>query len=142
MVVHRRALSNLRTPTYVELRRFCREDRWDETKRTDHWRYTKRLADGTLLRVKVSFGSGQIQDPDLFGAILRDQLRVPRKEFWRAVDEGGPAVRPTLAPAAAAALPAWLWHQLLIAGARREQISALTVDAARSLLDRRRSRPR
>ena len=100
----------MRTPTFADLRRFCREDHWEEKRRTDHWRYTKRLPDGTTARTKVSFGSGQIGDPDLFAAILRDQLHVSRDEFWRVVDHGGPAPRPAAAPeiAPAAELPAWL----------------------------------
>lgn len=133
----------MRTPTFADLRRFCREDRWEEKRRTDHWRYTKRLPDGTTARTKVSFGSGQIGDPDLFAAILRDQLHVSREEFWRVVDHGGPAPRPAAAPeiAPAAELPAWLWERLLKAGATREQISGLTSVDAKRLLDELQSRP-
>ncbi len=133
----------MRTPTFADLRRFCREDHWEEKRRTDHWRYTKRLPDGTTARTKVSFGSGQIGDPDLFAAILRDQLHVSRDEFWRVVDHGGPAPRPAAAPeiAPAAELPACLWQRLLNAGASREQISGLTSVDAKRLLDELQSRP-
>lgn len=134
----------MRTPTFAELRRFCEADRWDPKKKTDHWRYTKRLADGTLLRTKVSFGSGQIGDPNLFSAILRDQLRVTADEFWRVIDSGEPAQRPAPPPAAPppAELPGWLASQLLKEGATQEQLRDLDAAAAEQLLDQLRSRPR
>lgn len=81
-------------PTHRDLKKFCENDRWDPKKRTDHWRYTKRLSDGRTLRTKVSFGSGELGDPGLFAAILREQLQVTEEEFWRVVREGGPARRP------------------------------------------------
>ncbi len=91
----------MRLPTYRDLKRFCESDRWDPKKRTDHWRYTKRLPDGRTLRTKVSFGAGEIGDAGFFAAILRDQLQVTPEEFWRVVHEGGPARRaepPIVAP--------------------------------------------
>lgn len=80
-------------PTYRDLKKFCDNDHWDPKKRTDHWRYTKRLPDGRTLRTKVSFGSGEIGDRGLFAAILREQLQVAEEEFWRVVRSGGPAQR-------------------------------------------------
>lgn len=91
-------------PTHRDLKKFCENDRWDPKKRTDHWRYTKRLSDGRTLRTKVSFGSGELGDPGLFTAILREQLQVTEEEFWRVVREGSPARRPD-APVAALTKP-------------------------------------
>lgn len=80
-------------PRFSELRKFCENDGWDPKKKTDHWRYTKSLPDGRTLRTKVSFGSGEVGDPGLFAAILRDQLEVSEDEFWRVIRDGGPAYR-------------------------------------------------
>ncbi len=47
-------------PSWKELRRFCERDGWLLVKSTDHDFYEKELSDGTILRVKVSRGSGEI----------------------------------------------------------------------------------
>lgn len=96
---------------FAEPRKFCESDRWDPKKRTDHWRYTKRFPDGRTLRTKVSFGSGDLGDPGLFAAILREQLQVTEEEFWRVVRDGGPARRPD-APIAAPTKPTPFWPML------------------------------
>lgn len=81
----------MRLPTFPELREFCEHDEWTRKKQTDHWRYTKKLPGGRLLRTKASFGSAQIGDAGMFSAILREELHVTAAEFWRVVDGKGPA---------------------------------------------------
>lgn len=132
----------MRTPTLAELKRFCEQDRWDSKKRTDHWRFTKKMPDGTLARTKVSLGAGQLNDPRLFAAILRDQLRVSADEFWRVVDRGGPAIRPSPMSAAPPELPAWLVSQLMKEGVKTDALKGLSEDDAKALLVSLRSRPR
>ena len=131
-------------PTHRDLKKFCDNDRWDPKKRTDHWRYTKRLADGRTLRRKVSFGSGEVGDPGLFAAILREQLQVSETEFWRVVREGGPARRaevPVMAPAAPPLLSAATVLQLRKLGVSLEQVRKLRSQAeAAELLARLRNR--
>ncbi len=116
-------------PTYRDLRKFCDNDHWDSKKRTDHWRYTKRLADRRTLRAKVSFGSGEIGDPRLFAAILREQLQVSEAEFWRVVRDGGPARRPEAAIVTRATAPPLLSAatvlQLRKLGVSLDQVRAL-----------------
>lgn len=85
------------TPKWSDIRRFCERDRWDPKKLTDHWRYTKKVGDRTL-RTRASFKPGTIDDPDLFAALLREQLAVDEDEFWRVIREGGPARRAQPAP--------------------------------------------
>lgn len=132
----------MRTPTFAQLRKFCEEDGWDPKARTDHWRFTKKMPDESLSLTKISFGAGQIGDPKLFAVIARDQLRVSIDEFWRVVDHGGPAVRPSPAlPEVPLELPAWLTYQLLKEGATPAQLQ-LGEDDAKRLLDQLRSRPR
>lgn len=133
----------MRTPTFAELKRFCEQDRWDSKRRTDHWRFTKKMPDGTLARTKVSFGAGQLNDPKLFAAILREQLRVSADEFWRVVDRGGPAIRRLpITPEMPAELPAWLVGQLMKEGAKTDVLKGLSEDDAKALLVSLRSKPR
>lgn len=113
-------------PTHRDLKKFCDNDGWDPKRRTDHWRYIKRLPDGRALRTKVSFGSGEVGDPGLFAAILREQLQVSSEEFWRAA--------PPLLSAAT------VLH-LRKLGVSLEQVRKLRSQAeAAELLERRRGR--
>jgi hypothetical protein len=133
----------MRTPTFAELKRFCEQDRWDSKRRTDHRRFTKKMPDGTLARTRVSFGAGQLNDPKLFAAILRDQLRVSADEFWRVVDRGGPAIRPSpITAETPAELPAWLVTQLMKEGVKADALKRLSEDDAKALLISLRSKPR
>lgn len=54
-------------PGEKDIRRFCELDGWAETEATspDHDRYRKRLANGTLLRTKVSHGREIVRNPRL-----------------------------------------------------------------------------
>jgi len=96
---------------------FCQHDHWDE-KKTDHYRYAKVLPDGRHLRTKISFGAGQVNDAGLFAAILRVELQVSETEFWRVVENHGPAQHTPLPQAIAPAAqpmrrlpPARLWSR-------------------------------
>lgn len=132
----------MRTPTNAELKLFCERDVWQAKKNTDHWRFQK-VIDGKLRQTKISFGSGQIGDPSLFSYILRDQLVIDSTEFWRVVDEGGPARRPIpaeLIEVAPPDLPAWLRANLLKEGATWEQLEDLDEAEGRQLLEDMRSR--
>lgn len=97
----------MRLPNTEDLHSFCRVDEWEIRKTArgkkagDHTRYTKTLADGTVLITKVSHGRKGIDDPDLFSHILRTQLQVTVVQFWAAVDDGRRPVRPGAEPAPA-----------------------------------------
>lgn len=122
----------MRLPTFAELRRFCQHDRWAPKKQTDHWRYTKELPDGRLLRTKTSFGSGQIGDAGLFSAILREQLQVSEAEFWRVVDGNGPAQHtppPQTLPPAGPSLSAQTVLRLRKLGVSEQQVRQLKSQA-------------
>jgi hypothetical protein len=94
----------VRLPSTADLHRFCEVDEWKVKKTArgkeagDHTPYTKTLANGTVLRTKVSHGSKGIGDPDLFLHILRSQLLVSAKQFWDAVDHGTKPQRPGIEP--------------------------------------------
>ena len=67
-------------PSWRELRRFCEKDGWELYKDTDHYFYRKENADGTIRRVKVSKGTGEIKH-HLWRAILNRQLQVTLEYF-------------------------------------------------------------
>ncbi len=98
----------MRLPDGCDLWKFCKDDRWDEVttprgKTGDHFRFEKTLADGSILRTKVSHGQGTY-GADLFKHILRDQLQVTAEQFWTAVDKGiaprRPGEQPSVGPQA------------------------------------------
>ncbi len=67
-------------PSWRALKRYCERTGWELYKETDHYFYRKVLADGTILRTKVSKGSGEIHF-HLWREILRKQLRTTQEEF-------------------------------------------------------------
>jgi len=67
-------------PSWKELKRFCENDGWELYKNTDHYYYRKADNDGTIRRIKVSKGSGEIKY-HLWKEILRKQLRVSQEYF-------------------------------------------------------------
>lgn len=67
-------------PSWKELKRYCENDGWILYKETDHFYYRKTLDDGSILRTKVSMGSGEI-GKHLFQEILKRQLKTTKEEF-------------------------------------------------------------
>lgn len=65
---------------WKELERYCYNDGWECYKENDHIYFRKKLPDGTILRTKVSRGSGEIPN-GLFKNILSKQLRITKEEF-------------------------------------------------------------
>lgn len=121
-------------------RKFVETEGWEKKgtargsgKTGDHYRYQLRLATGEILRTRVSHGTGQINDPNLVAAILRDELSVTEAEFWRCVDEGVVPTRPepkqpaASAPALDAKLVRNLVHKV---GLTEAEIAQLTKEEA------------
>ena len=123
-------------------RKFVETEGWEKKKKGtargsgktgDHHRYQLRLATGEVLTTRVSHGSGQINDPNLVAAILRDQLSVSEAELWRCVDEGVVPTRPkpeqptASAPALDAKLVRNLIHKV---GLTETEIAQLTKEEA------------
>lgn len=63
-----------------EHKRFCEKDGWELYKTTDHYHYRKKLANGDVLKTRVSMGSKQY-GKSMFAKILKEQLRVTKQEF-------------------------------------------------------------
>jgi hypothetical protein len=131
----------MRLPTYMQLRRFVEVEGWENKdkksrkKTGDHHRYVFTTPTGERLYTRISHGSGQIQDPELFTAILPDQLQIDRRQFWSAVDNGakprrafpGGAIRP-------GSIDAKLARNLLTkAGVPSESLYEMSAEQALSL---------
>ena len=67
-------------PSWKDLRRFVENDGWTFEREGIDSIYTKRLNDGTILRTRVSKGSGEIGKA-LFSRILKQQLKVSKEYF-------------------------------------------------------------
>lgn len=75
----------MRLPTYQELMRFVQVEEWEDS---NHHRFVFTTPTGERLYTRISHGKGQINNPDLFQHILRDQLGIDESQFWAAVDRG------------------------------------------------------
>ncbi len=136
-------------PSFDDLRRFCAIDGWEERERVrggtgDHRRYRKILADGTILRTKVSHGGGEIGDPGLWRRIWREQLGLECEEqFWEALRAGEPVDRGAAQPSppAGPSIPAWVVAGLLREGVPEAEIRELDAGEAQRRLQERWSRP-
>ena len=67
-------------PDWKDLRRYCERDGWELYKETNHYFYRKLLDDGSILRTKVSKGSGEIRGR-LWQEILKKQLQTTMEHF-------------------------------------------------------------
>ncbi len=65
-------------PSWKDLRRFVENDGWTFEREGIDSIYTKQLNDGTILRTRVSKGSGEIGKA-LFARILKQQLKVTKE---------------------------------------------------------------
>jgi len=96
------------------------------------------LTDGRTLYNRFSFGSGSIDDPDLFKRILRDQMEVTAAQLRAAVDDGIAPHRPGAAESRRLPGP-YLDHALvkalLRAGCTAADIAALIKAEAVDLLE-------
>jgi hypothetical protein len=134
----------VRTPTWAQVEEFCRKDRWEEVRATDHVFFRKVLQDGSVLETHRSFSAKKSMSEDRFALILRTQLRVTAAAFWDTLRSGRPAPRPSAPlPASAETLPGWLVQALIHeVGLSAEVIAGLDERQARRLLADFRSQPR
>lgn len=70
-------------PKFRDLKRYCEKNGWVLIRNTDHWYYEKVLADGTLLRTKVSHAVHKEIPANIWQLILKQQLKISESEFWR-----------------------------------------------------------
>lgn len=139
-------------PTFGDLETFLKCAGWlpepnlarGRARRGDHARYSRELPDGTRLRTKVSGHPREEIGDNLFGHILRDQLRVSEEEFWSVVrgrDEGQAASaseRP-----ACPGVPGWLVDRLIeTVGLDETAVLGMTAAEAQAAWDEYRARSR
>lgn len=83
------------TPTRADHDKFCRTEDWTVVRRADgskvahHITYELALADGRILRTRISRPPNRDTYGDsIWAHILRDQLDVTAAEFWGCVHDG------------------------------------------------------
>ena len=96
----------------------------------DHFKYELRLADGSVLRTRISHPVDRTSyAPSMWAHILRDQLAVDADAFWACVRDGELPQR-SRPEVVKPSLPVGLVQQLLNAGVAEAEIARMTVDEA------------
>jgi hypothetical protein len=132
-----------RTPSWDEIEQFCKVDGWQPDRTTGHVFWRKVLPSGEVLETHRSFAGQKSMSQDVFGVILRTQLRVSRSDFWDALRTGEPVDRPSEeAERPAPSHEAWVVLGLKGQGMTEEEIRQLTPEDAVSLLHEKWSQPR
>lgn len=72
-------------PKFGDLKRYCEKNGWVLVRSSDHWYYEKVLADGTVLRAKVSRAVHKEIPKLLWQRMLKKQLKITEKEFWESL---------------------------------------------------------
>jgi hypothetical protein len=58
---------------------------WVLIRDMDHWYYEKVLANGDVLRTRVSHAVSKEISANLWKRILKQQLRITEEEFWKSL---------------------------------------------------------
>jgi hypothetical protein len=131
-----------RPGTWAELGQFCEVDGWTLVRtETGHMFWEKALATREVLRTHQSF-NGADPSQELFSRILRDQLKITRKQFWEALISGSPVARPVEGiEDEPPQYEAWVIRGLTSYGVPESEIYKMTPDVARELLQQKWSSP-
>lgn len=72
-------------PKFGQLKKFCEKTGWILARDTDHWYFEKVLANGDVLRTRVSHAVNKEIPGNLWRKILKQQLKITEEEFWKSV---------------------------------------------------------
>jgi hypothetical protein len=129
------------TPTWGHIDAFCKADGWTNIGTTDHVQWQKVLPSGEVLKTHRSFAANKVIQPNRFGVILREQLKVSREEFWEAINTGSPVARPVELEDAPPEYPLWVIWGLKNHGYSEEDVRKMTPEEAQALLQEKWSEP-
>ncbi len=129
-------------PTWGEIERFLQIDGWRRLPASsrggsgqDHIFYEKLLDSGRMLQTHISHARSGRPSAGRFSSILRHQLEVSRTDFWSALREGSPVVRPVTVEEQTVEHDAWVLTVLVRdLHMTAEQIAQLDVERARALV--------
>jgi hypothetical protein len=72
-------------PTFKDLKRYCDNNGWVMVRNTDHWYYEIVLADGSVLKTRVSDATHKEIPKRIWEKILKKQLQISEEDFWKGV---------------------------------------------------------
>lgn len=72
-------------PRFKDLKRYCDNTGWVMVRNTDHWYYEKVLANGIVLRTRVSHAIHKEIPKKISEKILKKQLQISEEDFWKGV---------------------------------------------------------
>lgn len=130
-------------PTRKDHETFCQTEEWCRVRDargrtgTHHITYELDLADGTVLRTRISHPVDRSDyGPGMWKHILRDQLEADEPTFWSCVRDGVKPVRGTPQPSAEA-LPTDLVYLLISrVGLDEAEVAGMSKDEAIARLQR------
>ena len=128
-------------PTWGHIDAFCAADGWDQVRETDHVHWEKVLPTGETLQTHRSMAANKPIRSNIFGVILREQLRVNREQFWTAIETGTPVDRPVKLEEAPPEYQAWVVFSLAKFGYDEDRVRQMTPEEAEALLQELWSRP-
>lgn len=128
-------MTNYPAPTWGDIDAFCQADRWEADRQTDHPFWEKTLPNGDVLSTHRSKKPTEVIGANLFGMILREQLKVTRAEFWQAIWTGKQVDRPVDPLEDVETYEPWVVQGLLAQGVREDEIRELTPAEARQRLE-------
>jgi len=128
-------------PTWAHIEAFCNADEWQEVRETDHVHWEKVLPSGEVLKTHRSFAADKAISLGRFSLILREQLKVSREEFWRAIETGNPVDRPVELDEQPPEYPAWVIWGLRGYGITEDQVRQMSPAEAEAPLHARWATP-
>lgn len=72
-------------PRFGNLKRYCDNNGWVLIRNTDHWYYEKVLINGNVLQTRVSHATHKEIPKLIWEKILKKQLQITEKDFWKSI---------------------------------------------------------